>query len=225
MCPLAVPPASLQTLAQHMHAVFIHHMPDVLLAIGGGGFIPARMLRTELKVPIVAISLELYDDSTNTASKAVIRRQWFDDSPESFGSLVRGRRVLIVDEVDDSRRTLQYAVDELTRGEGAPAAVGVFVVHNKVRTKEGTLPPSVTYIAGEDVPNVWNCYPWDARAYGRGIEEHEALARFCAGSSDSSAVTVTPPAATVGVPVGQLVIAFTVGVAAGALALLLRQRR
>ena len=33
--------------------------PDVIIAIGGGGFIPARMLRTELKIPILAISLEL----------------------------------------------------------------------------------------------------------------------------------------------------------------------
>ena len=43
------------------------------------------------------------------------------------------------------------------------------------------LPPEVTYIAGEDVPDAWNCYPWDARAYGRDINAHEVLARGCAG--------------------------------------------
>ena len=42
-----------------------------MVAIGGGGFIPARMLRTQLKIPILAVSLELYDDSTNTAKAAV----------------------------------------------------------------------------------------------------------------------------------------------------------
>jgi uncharacterized protein len=45
--------------------------PSVIIAIGGGGFIPARMLRTELKIPILAVSLELYDDSTNSARSTV----------------------------------------------------------------------------------------------------------------------------------------------------------
>ena len=43
------------------------------------------------------------------------------------------------------------------------------------------MPEDVTYIAGENVPNAWNCYPWDAQAYGRGVYEHEELARECAG--------------------------------------------
>ena len=38
----------------------------------------------------------------------------------------------------------------------------------------------VTYIAGEHVEDAWNCYPWDAAAYGRDVYEHEALARQCA---------------------------------------------
>ena len=78
--------------------------PDVFVAIGGGGLIPARMLRTEVKKPILAISLELYDDATKTANATVLRKQWFDETPGTFGALVRGKRVLIVDEVDDTRK-------------------------------------------------------------------------------------------------------------------------
>jgi len=40
----------------------------VLVAIGGGGFIPARMLRTYLHTPIFAVGLQLYDDHTNIPS-------------------------------------------------------------------------------------------------------------------------------------------------------------
>ena len=42
--------------------------PDIIIAIGGGGFIPARILRTFLKEPglptirIFAIILSLYED-------------------------------------------------------------------------------------------------------------------------------------------------------------------
>ena len=154
--------------------------PDVFVAIGGGGFIPARMLRTKVKKPILAVSLELYDDATKTANATVLRKQWFDETPGTFGALVRGKRVLIVDEVDDTRATLQYAVEELKK-HNAPAAIGVLVVHNKLKPKKGVLPDDITYIAGVHVPNCWNCYPWDAEAYGRDVDAHEALARQCAG--------------------------------------------
>ena len=45
-----------------------------------------------------------------------------------------------------------------------PAAIAVLVVHNKRKPKTGKLPDDVVYICGEEVPNVWNCYPWDAAA-------------------------------------------------------------
>lgn len=64
--------------------------PDVMIAIGGGGFIPACMLRTELRVPILAVSLELYDDATNSIKEqGVICHQWFDKTCEP-GKLVQG---------------------------------------------------------------------------------------------------------------------------------------
>ena len=151
--------------------------PSVIIAIGGGGFIPARMLRTELKIPILAVSLELYDDSTNTARSTVKKIQWFDEQSE-VGSKVRDQKVLIVDEVDDTRTTLQYCVEEVIKTNG-PSEVAVAVVHNKVKPKKGVLPEGVIYMTGADVENHWNCYPWDAAAYGNTIYEHEALAKKC----------------------------------------------
>ena len=55
--------------------------PDVIIAIGGGGFIPARMLRSHLdKVPILAITMEAYDDTSNSLHDTtnVNINQWFD---------------------------------------------------------------------------------------------------------------------------------------------------
>lgn len=152
--------------------------PTVMLAIGGGGFIPARILRTSLKIPMLAVSLELYDDNTKTASDSGVRCwQWFD--PTQYpGSLAYNGNVLIVDEVDDTRATLQYCVEQVFK-TCQPAAVGVVVVHNKMKPKRGVLPPHVAYYAGQDVPDCWNCYPWDAAAYGLGIDEHEELSRAC----------------------------------------------
>ncbi len=132
------------------------------------------MLRTELKIPVLAISLELYDDNTNTRNTTVKKTQWFDET-SGVGSQVRGKRVLIMDEVDDTRTTLAFAVREVMK-TNAPSHIAVGVVHNKLKPKEAELPPNITYMAGEDVPDKWNCYPWDAAAYGRDIYAHEALA-------------------------------------------------
>lgn len=88
--------------------------PDLIIAIGGGGFIPARILRTFLKVhgqkniPIQAIGLVLYEDLGTGVEEQigteVQRIQWLDFSTLGGASLV-GKRILIVDEVDDTRTT------------------------------------------------------------------------------------------------------------------------
>lgn len=148
--------------------------PDVILAIGGGGYVPARILRPFLKVPILAISLELYDDATNTVRDKVKKIQWFDETSEVARNMDK-KRVLIVDEVDDSRTTLSYCVEEV-RKTNNPAAIAVAVVHNKVKKKSASIPEDVTYFAAENVPDKWNCYPWEA---GENIVAHEALAAEC----------------------------------------------
>ncbi|OEU08327.1 PRTase-like protein, partial [Fragilariopsis cylindrus CCMP1102] len=134
--------------------------PSVIIAIGGGGFIPARILRTELKIPILAVSLELYDDTNNTTKPEVKKIQWFDEQSE-VGSKVRNQKILIVDEVDDTRTTLQYCVEEVINTNN-PSEIAVAVLHNKLKPKRGILPDTVTYFSGADVEDHWNCYPWDA---------------------------------------------------------------
>ncbi|KAH9066682.1 PRTase-like protein [Lactarius vividus] len=167
--------------------------PDLLIAIGGGGFFPARVLRTFLKspdtrknVPIYAICLSLYEPVPGVTDEKigseVIRTQWL--GPEA-GEILLGKRVLIVDEVDDSRKTLQYAVSELHKDadnalqslphykrEGAKTKFAVFVVHNKLKPKLGSLPEDIPYYVGDEVDDLWLDYPWEATD----IEEHDQLA-------------------------------------------------
>ncbi|KAI0285846.1 PRTase-like protein [Russula aff. rugulosa BPL654] len=166
--------------------------PDVLLAIGGGGFVPARVLRTFLKnpetdtrVPIFSIGLSLYESipglTAEQIGSQVVKTQWL--GPETRRSIV-GKRVLVVDEVDDSRTTLQYALSELQKDveearqllpedkrEGSKTQFAVFVVHNKLKPKLGSIPEDVSYFVGEEVEDLWLDYPWEASD----IEEHDRL--------------------------------------------------
>ncbi|KAL9096752.1 MAG: hypothetical protein Q9165_001240 [Trypethelium subeluteriae] len=167
--------------------------PNLMIAIGGGGYVPARILRSFLKrpgtpnIPIQAIGLSLYE-SLPTASSSpssppetpgtvVTRTQWLDLSSLEMANLI-GKRVLIVDEVDDTRTTLEYAVRELQKDveaaaekhgrqeEGGRTEFSVFVLHNKEKAKRGRLPQGMVeegrYAAARTVGDVWICYPWEA---------------------------------------------------------------
>jgi len=138
--------------------------PDVIVAIGGGGFIPGRMLRSHMKqIPLRAVTLKLYD-ATNTGVEIL---QWID------AEVVAGKRVLVVDEVDDTRKTLAACVAELKKSK--PAAVAVAVMHNKNKNKnkKALLPYDVDYMCSATLPDLWYCYPWET---SMDIRDHERKA-------------------------------------------------
>jgi hypoxanthine phosphoribosyltransferase len=139
--------------------------PQLMIAIGGGGYVPARILRSFLKqpgspnIPIQAIGLSLYEElpsthpsGRNTPGDAeqpgtkVTRTQWLDLTSLGEMENLVGKRILIVDEVDDTRTTLEYAVKELEKdvelarqklgGKGEKTVFSVFVLHVSF------LPPS-----------------------------------------------------------------------------------
>ncbi|OQO10742.1 hypothetical protein B0A48_04042 [Cryoendolithus antarcticus] len=170
--------------------------PNLMIAIGGGGYVPARILRSFIKrpghpnIPIQAIGLSLYEQLGNDTEveqpgTKVTRTQWLDLSSLEMANLI-GKNVLIVDEVDDTRTTLEYAVKELQSDVAAAAkALGrdaedtkfsIFVLHNKDKPKKGSLPADVIdgdrYIAAVTTGDVWINYPWEATD----IDEHDRMA-------------------------------------------------
>ncbi|KAF2280206.1 xanthine phosphoribosyltransferase 1 [Westerdykella ornata] len=170
--------------------------PNLMIAIGGGGYVPARILRSFLKqpghpnIPIQAIGLSLYEalgtaDAIETPGTRVTRTQWLDLSSLEMANLI-GKNVLIVDEVDDTRTTLEYAVRELEKDvreaqqkagrTGEETKFSIFVLHNKDKPKKGKLPEEIIhgrYLAARTVGDDWICYPWEATD----IDEHDRLAK------------------------------------------------
>lgn len=153
--------------------------PNLMIAIGGGGYVPARILRYihghmhtrtvqhgsmlindrsflkrsgEANIPIQAIGLSLYEDlgragdPEEAPGTKVTRTQWLDLSSLEMANLI-GKNILIVDEVDDTRTTLEYAVRELQKDvevaqkqlgrEGEKTTFSIFVLH--VRWAQYTL--------------------------------------------------------------------------------------
>ncbi len=147
--------------------------PDVIVAIGSGGFIPARIMRTFLGKPILAVGVAYYD-SEDKPSDLPRKVQWIEEAEKKLA----GRRILLVDEVDDSRTTLEYCVRELMRHK--PSEIAVAVLHNKLKEKKGSIPAEVLrYFAGREIEDRWVCYPWDAQD----IDAHMASAAAAARGS------------------------------------------
>lgn len=147
------------------------YQTDVIVAIGTGGYIPARILRTYIDRPILTVGVAYYD-SNNKPTDMPRKVQWIEEAER----ILSGKRILLVDEVDDSRATLEYCVRELLSHQ--PTSIGVAVLHNKLKHKRGAMPEEVAlYLAGLDLEDKWICYPWDATD----IDQHE---RDAVGSGD-----------------------------------------
>ena len=108
-----------------------------------------------------------YYDNDNQPTDQPRKVQWIEEAER----ILQGKRILLVDEVDDSRSTLEYCVRELLSHQ--PASIAVTVLHNKLKPKRGSMPPEVgLYLAGLDLEDRWICYPWDAAD----IDDHDRQA-------------------------------------------------
>ncbi len=139
--------------------------PDVIVAIGSGGFIPARIIKTFINRPIYAVGISYYGvDKKHKDHPTKI--QWIDEVADQL----RGKKVLLIDEVDDTRATLAYCVGELLSYQ--PEEIAVLVLHNKLKKKDVEFPPEITrYYPALEIGDQWIKYPWDADD----IEEHTRL--------------------------------------------------
>ena len=141
--------------------------PDLMVAIGTGGFIPARIMKTFLNLPILTVGVKYYD-SNNKIQSEPEKIQWIDEVEKRL----KGKKILLVDEVDDSRSTLEYCLRELLKHE--PEEIAVAVLHKKDKDKAGVIPEEITrYFTGEIIPDSWCCYPWDAED----IDGHDSHSR------------------------------------------------
>ncbi len=136
--------------------------PDVIVAIGSGGFIPARIMKTFINRPIYAVGISYYGVDRKHKSHPT-KIQWIDEVQEQL----RGKKVLLIDEVDDTRATLAYCVGELLSYQ--PEEIAVLVLHNKLKKKDVDFPPEIKkYYPALEIGDMWIKYPWDADD----IDEH-----------------------------------------------------
>lgn len=120
-------------------------VPEVVIAVARGGMVPAGALTYALGIKLTdAINVEFYTDVSQTLPDPVLLAPMLDTDS------VTGRRLLVVDDVADSGRTLALVL-KLLRGFGAD--VRSAVLYAKPTT---VVTPDFVWKSTDQ----WIVFPW-----------------------------------------------------------------
>ena len=121
------------------------YKPDLIVGISRGGYTPARVLSDLLDVGEVAsLAIRFYSDVAEREAKPRVT--------QPVSAPVRGRRVLLADDVADTGESLKAAIRHLRR-RGA-AEVRIATMHKKPWS-------SVTPDYYVEETDAWIVYPWE----------------------------------------------------------------
>ncbi|MDO5730550.1 phosphoribosyltransferase [Corynebacterium sphenisci] len=122
--------------------------PDIIVAVARGGLLPAGALSYSMGVKLSdAINVEFYTDVAETLPDPVLLEPLLDVDA------IREKRILVVDDVADSGRTL-HLVLELLAGHGAE--VRSAVLYAKSRSE---VSPDYVWRRTDE----WIVFPWSAK--------------------------------------------------------------
>lgn len=121
--------------------------PEIIIAVARGGLLPAGSLAYALGLKLAdAINVEFYTDVHETLTDPVLLAPMLDTEA------IKGKRVLVVDDVADSGRTLALVLD-LLREAGADARSAV--LYSK---SASVIAPDFVWRRTDE----WIVFPWSA---------------------------------------------------------------
>ena len=135
---------------------------DAIIAISGGGLLPARLLRNYLDIPIYCLNIKLYNCNNEITGKPKII-QWLDN--DIIDSL-QNKNILIVDDLDDTGSTLHYVTNFIENGYKSYMPIkyknlGVAVLYNKLKNKKSRIDIKYPYYKVFDIDDKWVVFPWE----------------------------------------------------------------
>jgi uncharacterized protein len=133
-----------ELLLNQAHKVLQIGKPDLIVAIARGGAIPARILSDLLEIPYASVQVKLYNDIAHAGAQPELKQPLTES--------VKGKRVLLVDDIADSGRSLQFTAAYLKQ-EGA----------EQVATATLYFKPTcaVTPDYYEKTTSNWVVFPWE----------------------------------------------------------------
>lgn len=123
------------------------YLPDAIVAIGRGGYIPARLLADLLDIfDLSSFKIEHYTEGARRTPRARVRYPLCAE--------LAGKRVLIVDDVSDTGETFALALEHV-RSRAKPCEIRTAALHHKTVS---SFEPD--YYAHRITKWRWLVYPW-----------------------------------------------------------------
>ncbi len=129
----------------------VRFAPEIILAVGRGGFYPGTLMAHMLRVEVYPVRLSRRVNDVVTYDHP----QWLVRPPDQVG----GRRVLIVDEISSTGETLALVREETLRLGALEARCAVLYAH----TWGTAVPDYIGLISDELLLN-----PWDREIFANG---------------------------------------------------------
>lgn len=134
--------------------------PDVIVAIGRGGYTPGRLMADFLhKKELTSFRLTHYKAGAERGEEARLAGE--------LATPIGGKRVLVVDDVNDTGETLEAAREYMLRRGASDVRIAVLL-------EKATTAFSADYVAGRVERWHWITYPWavieDVTAFVRRME-------------------------------------------------------
>ena len=127
--------------------------PDIIIGVARGGLIPSRILADLLEIhDVAALTVEYYVDIDKTLQEPVLK--------QCFTAPLKGKRVLLVDDISDRGKSLQLAKEHLQTQEAAEIKVATLY------SKLGTITKPDYF---EKETTRWIVFPWEFRETMRKI--------------------------------------------------------
>ena len=130
---------------------------DCILAIETGGLHTAAIMNRYLRLPLYTIIQKSYDHE-NKRNSVIQINNGFD-----FNSL-KGKRVLIIDDLIDSGASIQYCIDRLSLRNIDHSFVTIFWAEKGLKNIKPTSNTKLFYTLKKNIkPNKWIVFPWETK--------------------------------------------------------------
>jgi hypoxanthine phosphoribosyltransferase len=133
------------------------YKPDIIIGIAKGGLIPARILTDLLENPELSfIQIEFYIDVNQTLQEPTLK--------QPLTAKVTGKKVLLVDDIADSGKSLKLAKTHLQKQSALEIKTAVLY-----KKPQSITTPDFC----EKTTNSWVLFPWETRETLRKIIQRE----------------------------------------------------
>ena len=129
-------------------------IPDVIVGITRGGAVPAVMISHFFKCKMIALDVSLRDSENGPETNC-----WIAEDAAA------GKKILIVDDINDTGSTINWIVDDWTTSALKDIAWGdttrFAMICDNLGSKAAQSPTYCGFEVNKDIKDEWIVFPWE----------------------------------------------------------------